>query len=34
MGLGAALKWFALDGDLKDSDWKGLVDHTYWGPQI
>ncbi len=33
-GVGAALNWFSMDVDVKDSEWRGRVDYEYLGPQI
>ena len=33
-GMGAAINWFELDAEVDDTNWKGAVDYTYFGPQI
>lgn len=33
-GVGAAVNTFGLDVDVDDSDWKGSLKYSYWGPQI
>ena len=33
-GMGAAINWFNLDAEVDDTNWKGAIDYSYFGPQI
>lgn len=33
-GVGAAINWFSMDVDVKDTEWRGRIDYDYLGPQI
>jgi len=34
VALGAAINFFEVDLEVKDSDWNGNFEYRYWGPQL
>jgi hypothetical protein len=34
VGLGGAINYFNLNVDVKDDEWRGEFDYSYWDPQI
>ncbi len=33
-GIGAAVNWFDIDAKVDDSEWRGEIEYSYFGPQI
>jgi len=34
VGIGAVVRYFKLDVNVDDSDWRGKLQYEYWGPSV